>query len=75
MTKKKKNHIPWFLWPSKAIWDPLAWIIRLTSRLIVAVIGFALMIVGLILTIIVIEAPVGIPLMVFGFLLIIRGIY
>jgi hypothetical protein len=66
---------PWFLWPFKALWDFLATIIKLTGRLVAAVIGLVIMIVGFVLTITVIASPVGIPMIVFGFLLMVRGIF
>ncbi|HUV15213.1 MAG TPA: hypothetical protein VMW28_01450 [Pelolinea sp.] len=71
------NHpsTPWFLWPFKALWDLLETIIKLTSRLVAAVIGLVFMAVGLVLTITVIASPLGIPMMVFGFLLMVRGIF
>jgi hypothetical protein len=69
-----ERRTPWFLWPFKALWDLLTWILNLTGRLIAAVLGVALMIVGIILTVTVIAAPVGIPLIIFGLLLMIRSI-
>ncbi len=75
MTDPKKSRVPWFLWPFKALWDLLAFILTLTGRLIGAVLGLALTIVGLLLTVLVIAAPVGIPLMVLGGLLMIRSIF
>jgi hypothetical protein len=66
---------PWFLWPFKALWDLLALIIKLTGRLVAAVIGLAIMVAGFVLTITVIASPIGIPMMVFGFLLMVRGIF
>jgi len=75
MTEVEKSRVPWFLWPFKALWDLLAFILTLTGRLIGAVLGLALAIVGLVLTVLVISAPVGIPLMVLGGLLMIRSIF
>ncbi|MCJ7519071.1 MAG: hypothetical protein MUO42_05290 [Anaerolineaceae bacterium] len=66
---------PWLLWPFKALMDLIEGIIRLTGRLVAAVIGLAFMIVGVVLTALVITAPLGIPVIVFGFLLIVRGIF
>lgn len=66
---------PWLLWPFKALLDLVEGIIKLTGRLVAAVIGLALMIVGVVLTALVITAPLGIPLIVFGFLLVVRGIF
>lgn len=72
---EKTDLVPWLLWPFKALWDLLALIIKLTGRLVAAVIGLVVMIVGFVLTMTVIAAPIGIPMMVFGFLLIIRGLF
>lgn len=56
------------------LWDLLAFILSLTGRLVAAVLGLALMIVGIILTVTLVAAPVGIPLIVLGFLLMLRSI-
>jgi len=66
---------PWYLWPFVALWELLAGIIKLTGRLVAAVLGLVLMIVGVILTLTVIGAIVGIPLLIFGFLLVVRGFF
>jgi hypothetical protein len=63
------------LWPFWAIWRLVAVIIELTGRLVAAILGLVLMIVGVILTVTIIGAIVGIPLIIFGFLLIIRGFF
>jgi len=57
------------------LWRLLSFLLRLTGRLIAACVGFALMAVGLVLTVIVVAAPIGIPLMIFGFLLLIRSLF
>ena len=75
MNNKNKKEVPWILWPFKVIFNLIEWIIKLTGRLVAAIIGLVLCIVGLVLTILVISAPIGIPLMVFGFLLMVRGIF
>ncbi len=62
-------------WPFVALWTLLTTILNLTGRLVAGIIGLALMIVGIVLTVLVVTAPVGIPLIVFGFLLIVRGIF
>jgi len=66
---------PWLLWPFKVLMDLIEGIIKLTGRLVAAVIGLAIMIVGVVLTALVITAPLGIPMIVFGFLLMVRGIF
>ena len=75
MTNRSEKRVPFLLWPFKALWDLLTFILRLTGRLVAALIGLGIAIVGFILTILVISAPIGIPMMVFGFLLMVRGIF
>jgi hypothetical protein len=75
MSKKQEKEAPWFLWPFVALWDLLALILNLTGRLVAAVLGLVLMIVGIVLTVTLIAAPVGIPLIIFGFLLMLRSIF
>jgi len=65
---------PWFLWPFTLIWDLLALILTLTGRLLGAVIGLVLMIVGGVLIILVVTIPVGIPLAALGFGLMVRSL-
>lgn len=72
---QEKKHVPWFLWPFKAIWDLLTFILGLTGRLVAAVVGLVLMIVGIVLTVTVIASFIGIPLIILGFLLMIRSIF
>jgi len=69
------QNTPWLLWPFKALMDLVEGIIKLTGRLVAAIIGLAIMIVGVVLTILVITAPLGIPMIIFGFLLMVRGIF
>lgn len=74
MTEERKR-TPWILWPFVAIWDLITWILKLTGRLVAAVLGLVFMIVGTILTVTVIGAVVGLPLIVFGFALMVRAIF
>ena len=73
MTTLQEKRTPWFLLPFVALWNLLAFILEFTGRVVGAVLGLALLIVGLILTVLVISAPVGIPLSLFGLLLMIRS--
>ncbi len=63
------------VWPFVALWKLLAGIIEVTGRLVAALVGLVLMIVGLVLTLTIVGAVVGIPLIIFGFLLVIRGFF
>jgi hypothetical protein len=70
-----KHKIHWLLWPFVALWELLAFILKLTGRLVAGVLGLAFMIVGLVLTVTVIASPVGIPFLIMGLLLILRSIF
>jgi len=74
MTEENRR-TPWFLWPFVAIWDLITWILRLTGRLVAAILGLVFMIIGAILTVTVIGAVVGIPFIIFGFALMVRSIF
>lgn len=69
------NSVPCLLWPFWVIWRLLTTILAITGRLIAAVLGFVLMMGGLLLTLTVIGAVVGIPMMIFGFVLIVRSLF
>ncbi len=69
------KRIPLLLWPFAAIWALVAGIIKLTGRLVAAVLGLVLMIAGLVLCITVVGAVAGVPLLMFGFLLMVRGFF
>ncbi len=75
MTTVTKKRTPWYLWPFTALWDLLAFILKLTGRIVGAVLGLVLLIAGLLLTVLVISAPVGIPLGLLGILLMLRSIF
>ncbi|MGH7545430.1 MAG: hypothetical protein ACREKI_04530 [Gemmatimonadota bacterium] len=70
-----RRAVPWFLWPFAALWDLLAIVLRLTGRVVAGVLGFALMMLGLVATLTVVGAPVGIPFIVLGFLLMLRSVF
>ncbi|MBN1260578.1 MAG: hypothetical protein JXB35_07845 [Anaerolineae bacterium] len=69
------SNVPWFLWPFAALWNLVCWILQVTGRLIGAVLGLVLVIVGIVLTLTVIGAIVGIPFVILGFMLMIRAIF
>jgi hypothetical protein len=73
MTTRKS--VPFLLWPFYAIWRLLALILEITGRLVGAILGLVLMILGVILTITVVGAIIGVPLIVFGLMLSIRSLF
>ena len=74
MTKKTKR-VHWLLYPFWLLWSLVIWIIEATGRLIGAILGLVLMIVGVVLTLTVIGAIIGIPLIIFSIMLIIRSLF
>ncbi len=70
---EKKNH--WLLWPFVGIWKLFEWIVEFTGRLVAVILGLALMIVGIVVSLTVIGAIVGIPILFVGLMLTIRGIF
>ncbi len=70
-----RRKVVWFLWPFVALWDLLAFILGLTGRLVLGILGLVLMIVGLVLTVTLIAAPIGIPFLVIGLLMVFRSLF
>jgi hypothetical protein len=66
---------PWFLLPFVALWRLVAGIIQVTGRVVAAILGLVLMVVGVLLSLTVVGAIVGVPLAIFGFLLVLRGFF
>ena len=67
--------VPILLWPFYAIWRLVTFILEVVGRFLAAVLGLALMAVGVFITLTIVAAPVGIPIAVFGFLLLIRAVF
>lgn len=75
MPEERKPRVPWFLWPFHALWRLLTFILAATGRLLCAVLGVVLLVVGVAVALTVVGAPLGIPLAVLGFLLLVRAIF
>ena len=73
--ENNKDRTPWYLWPFKLIWDLALGILKLTGRLVGALIGLAILIVGVVLSITVIGAIIGVPLVILGLMLMVRSIF
>ncbi len=74
MTEHRK-HVPWFLYPFWLIWRLVVWIIEATGRLVGAILGLVLMIVGVVVSLTVIGLIVGVPLFIFGMMLVGRSLF
>lgn len=75
MTEPQIKQYPWFVQPVVICWAFLASILKITGRVVGAIIGLILMILGILLTATVIGAPVGIPILILGFLLMLRSLF
>jgi hypothetical protein len=75
MTDTEERRVPWLLWPFYALWRLLTFILNATGRLVVAVLGIALMVVGIVISLTVVGAPLGIPLALLGLLLLLRAFF
>lgn len=75
MSDTADRNTPWIFWPFVALWRLLTFVLELTSRIICAVLGLIVAIVGSVITMSVIGAPVGIPLAIFGILMIVRAFF
>ncbi len=67
--------VPWYLLPFWAIWRLVAMIVAMTGRLLAVLLGFVLILIGVIVSITVIGLIIGIPLILLGVLLVIRGLF
>ncbi len=74
MTSNKQQRVHWLLFPFWIIWRFVIWVIEVTGRLIGAILGLVLLIVGVLLSLTVIGAIIGIPLIIFSIMLIIRSL-
>ena len=75
MTDTEERRVPWILWPFYALWRLLTFILEATGRLVLAVLGIAIMVVGLVISLTIVGAPLGIPIAILGFLLLLRAFF
>ena len=75
MSDKEEKRVPWLLWPFYALWRLVTLILKITGRVLCAILGLALMAAGLAVTLSIVGAPIGIPLAAFGFLLLVRALF
>ncbi len=71
----RTHDTPLLLTPFAWLWNLVTFILGLTGRLFAVLLGFVLLIVGLLLTVTVIGAIVGIPMLIVGFALVLRGLF
>ena len=72
---EKKRRIPFLLWPFWALFQLVLWILQFTGRLLGAVLGLVIIVVGVLLSITIIGAIIGVPLVLLGFMLTLKAIF
>ena len=75
MNDSTDKRVPILLWPFYAVWWFLTFVVEFIGRMLCGVLGLALMVAGIAVTITVLAAPVGIPIAALGFLLLVRAIF
>ncbi len=75
MNEIEQKRVPFLLWPVHALWRLLTFVLRATGRLVCALIGLILMVLGATISLSIIGAPLGIPLLLLGFLLLLRALF
>jgi len=75
MNDSTDSGVPWILWPFYAIWKLLTLILSITGRIICALLGIAMMVAGVAISMSIVGAIIGIPLASFGFLLSVRALF
>jgi len=73
MTEDKK--VPILLWPFVALWRLVGFILEMAGRLVAVILGFVLILVGILLSLTIAGAIVGVPLGLFGIMLVFRGLF
>ncbi len=71
----ENTQIPLLLWPFYAIWRVVTFILGLAGRLLCSILGIALIIAGVAITMSIVGAPLGIALASLGFLLLVRALF
>ena len=72
---EEKRKIPFLLWPFWALFQLVLWILEFTGRLVGAILGLVIVIVGVVLSITVIGAIIGVPLIILGLMLTVKAIF
>lgn len=75
MSRSARSTAPWIFWPVAAVWDLIAFLLRLTGRLVGFAVGLVLLVLGGILTLTIVLAPIGVPVLIMGFLIMVRAVF
>lgn len=72
---RRHRRVPLIFWPFVAMWKLVLGIVGTTGRLVGAIVGLVLLVVGALLSATLIGAIVGIPLMLLGGMICLRALF
>jgi hypothetical protein len=72
---EERRTVPWLLWPFYALWRLVGFVLELTGRIIAAVLGLILVMIGILISLTIVGAIIGIPLALLGLMLMARAIF
>ncbi len=75
MAQSARETAPWIFWPIAAVWDLLAFVVRLTGRIIGVLLGLALIVLAIPIGLTVVGLPLAIALLIVGFLLLWKSLF
>jgi len=75
MSTTRDPRVPILLWPFYLVWRMVSLVLEAVGRIACVVIGFALLAVGIAVSLTVIGAPLGVPLAAIGTLLLLRAFF
>lgn len=75
MSDAAEREIPWIFWPFVAVWRLLTWILRVTGRIVCALVGLVFTAVGVAISLSIVGAPLGVPMATLGILLMVRALF
>ncbi|MCX8062882.1 MAG: hypothetical protein N3D16_09910 [Anaerolineales bacterium] len=73
--RKEHKRIPWFLFPFWFIWRFITGIMEFTGRVTAIVLGFALMVAGILVSATIVGLFIGLPMVMIGILLVLRSLF
>ena len=72
---EEKRKVPLLLWPFWALLQLVLWILKFTGRLVGAILGLVIAILGVVLSITIIGAIIGVPMILLGIMLMVKAIF
>ena len=75
MARSARKRVPWIFGPLAAVWDLLAFTLKVAGRVVAGVMGLVLLLGGSLFSFTIVGAPIGVPVAIVGLLLLVRSIF